>query len=1260
MKITFKQKKPKINVTENNNLVFFNKFQNEIKKNSKSLNKKINVDVKYYENLDLNVLKNSLSNIFKKIIIITNKYVINEANLYSSIFFKNNMECEIIEILNEDIPCQIIEDVKNNNYIVFIIGFFQIKNYLKLLDIKNKVLIYQIDQQHLMEEKDGEIFFSRLIHFDNIIEFSNRNNFIHKNVDYMGPLIDTNFTKANKDIDILFFGSLINSGKYSNFSIRRNNIIKYLIETKKYKIKILSTTFGEELKELINKSKIVLNLHFNENSSLEIFRLNLALSCQSIIISENPTSNQEHYLYDLYKDLVNFVPLLKSNKDYDMLCKIVDQILKNNNNFNYKPKQLEQINKINKINESVLFKNLCKMKINDKINILIRNTYRPTYFKKCIDSILTQEYDNYKVIICYDDDYCLEYLEQYKNNPKIELFKATEVDKSQKSFYNLYCNQLLNKVENGWIMFLDDDDMFTNCNVLKNINEHLTNDNNLIFWKFKRPDREIYPDIKLLKADTIASCGYCFHSKYKDLSQWIAWQGGDYDYINGLIQKNNFNKNFIDKVLTQTTFDEMKVGNFGQKEPYPKKKYSIIMAYYNRKEQTILTLNQFERLYANKYNFEVVIVDDCSDENEKLSDIVNNYSFKIKYIELENKTWINPVVPLNIAISNISHDVDTVIFQNPETFHCNNILDHAKNIKEDEYFVYPVFNSPSYEENENLKQLFEKNTTNYYYDFIKKIDYKKYRGEWENRVIDVWKGWLQHKDFNDRQLHFLTAIHKSKLDKIGGFCNEMKDGLWYDDDEFLTRIKRVTNCISIESNELIGIHQKHCGGSNENMKKQNAHELRKQNYNIFIKNKDNNNVIYCDPKIDLNYDIHKNFNYLYNNKNESIKIKMNLKKNLKNITTISDFYNKIVPLYSNVWIQYYSIPYYISLFQRPQHICNNMSKFDFLTIYLEESSENTNEIEYLQDHNIWIYRPHCEFNIKRISCPDFQKVYLSIYSTISAYVFKDIYKNIDNSNKNVFLVYEYIDDIDEKICGSKSSTRIQFENKDFAFKKFDILIASSNKLFNELPKDKKCILVNNGCDINHYYSKMNKEYIETEFKNKYNLLCNFKNKYNTVLGYFGAIAPWLDYNMINDITNQRRDIGFVFIGPDYLDQMKNIKIKKNILILGPVDYRVLPYFGYKFDACIIPFEDGDIAKTTSPLKLYEYFSMRKPVICSKYMLECTQYDEILSYDSVKSFSDCIDKSITLMTDRNYLDKLFNIASENTWSKLCEKMIKQLK
>jgi len=378
------------------------------------------------------------------------------------------------------------------------------------------------------------------------------------------------------------------------------------------------------------------------------------------------------------------------------------------------------------------------------------------------------------------------------------------------------------------------------------------------------------------------------------------------------------------------------------------------------------------------------------------------------------------------------------------------------------------------------------------------------------------------------------------------------------------------------------------------------------------------------------------------------KLSQILKYNFSNINTISNFIEKVLPLYKNVWIQYYSIPYYTNLYQRPQHICNNISKLNFLSIYLNVNNNNKSE-KIIYDNNVWILE---NIDFEKIPYFNYQNIYISVYSTIS-YPFREIYKI--KHIKNIYLIYEYIDEIDSKISGSNYSTKIQLENKYFAFNNFDILIASSNKLFEELPKNKNSILINNGCDINHFQNKINKTYVDNEYKNQYNKLLSFKNKFKIILGYFGAIAPWLDYKIINDIIEKRNEIGFVFIGPDYLNQIQNIIIKENVLILGPIDYTILPYFAFKFDICFIPFEDGDIAKTTSPLKLFEYCSMKKPVICNKSMYECIKYNEVLRYNSIQSLNDCINESITLIKDENYLNKLFDIAIENTWEKLCKKI-----
>ena len=46
---------------------------------------------------------------------------------------------------------------------------------------------------------------------------------------------------------------------------------------------------------------------------------------------------------------------------------------------------------------------------------------------------------------------------------------------------------------------------------------------------------------------------------------------------------------------------------------------------------------------------------------------------------------------------------------------------------------------------------------------------------------------------------------------------------------------------------------------------------------------------------------------------------------------------------------------------------------------------------------------------------------------------------------------------------------------------------------------------------------------------------------------------------------------------------------ENLFWVGLINHHDLPKHAVWFDVCLIPFEAGQIAKTTSPLKLYEYF-----------------------------------------------------------------------
>lgn len=201
----------------------------------------------------------------------------------------------------------------------------------------------------------------------------------------------------------------------------------------------------------------------------------------------------------------------------------------------------------------------------NKFNILIRTSMRPEFFKLCINSILTQKYNNYHIYICYDNTESLSYLNQYKLTKNITFF-FIENDSTEKYKFNLYNNTLMDMVNDGFIIFLDDDDVLTHNLCLKIINENIIDENSVLMWKFMRPDKLVYPknidDIKIGEIDTTS---LCFNCKYKNLSKWSDKQCGDFYFYSELFKKlkemNIDNIIKVNYILTKTIYSDKVCGS---------------------------------------------------------------------------------------------------------------------------------------------------------------------------------------------------------------------------------------------------------------------------------------------------------------------------------------------------------------------------------------------------------------------------------------------------------------------------------------------------------------------------------------------------------------------------------------------------------------------------------------------------------------------------------------------------------------------------
>lgn len=88
---------------------------------------------------------------------------------------------------------------------------------------------------------------------------------------------------------------------------------------------------------------------------------------------------------------------------------------------------------------------------------------------------------------------------------------------------------------------------------------------------------------------------------------------------------------------------------------------SICMAYYNRREQLQVTLDSYEKWYAD-LDLEIVICDDGSDEVLEF-----DTPFKSRILHLAKSKPLNPCVPLNRAVEASSGHL--IVITSPEIEH---------------------------------------------------------------------------------------------------------------------------------------------------------------------------------------------------------------------------------------------------------------------------------------------------------------------------------------------------------------------------------------------------------------------------------------------------------------------------------------------------------------------------------------------------------------------------------------------------------------
>lgn len=323
-----------------------------------------------------------------------------------------------------------------------------------------------------------------------------------------------------------------------------------------------------------------------------------------------------------------------------------------------------------------------------------------------------------------------------------------------------------------------------------------------------------------------------------------------------------------------------------------------------------------------------------------------------------------------------------------------------------------------------------------------------------------------------------------------------------------------------------------------------------------------------------------------------------------------------------------SISWHHKLFQRPQYMALALARAGNLVIFVStEVADRTHEGVYQVAENVWI-----SGSLRAYEIPNAVIVSFSTAQTLPP-------RRLDCDQ---VLVYDYIDHIDPLISGSDSVRPLQKKLEYAKRGHFDVLVASAKSLQVELQETgRKVSLIQNGVDFGAIQD------LRTQVLEGHPLGV-WASKYGQVIGYFGAMAPWIWFELVNELTLSNPDIGFVFIGPDYGGALKGLVRRENVFWMDAVPAQELPRLSAVFDIAWIPFRLGKLAESTSPLKLFEYFALELPVLVTPDLRECLAFSEaVFPFQTGVEFERAIEQARLFKRDGGS-NELLRLAQENSW------------
>lgn len=321
--------------------------------------------------------------------------------------------------------------------------------------------------------------------------------------------------------------------------------------------------------------------------------------------------------------------------------------------------------------------------------------------------------------------------------------------------------------------------------------------------------------------------------------------------------------------------------------------------------------------------------------------------------------------------------------------------------------------------------------------------------------------------------------------------------------------------------------------------------------------------------------------------------------------------------------------------QRPQHLAKAFANNGWTVIYMikDQVVDKVMGVEKISE-NIFL----CS-NVRLLTGIPIPWIYNPW--TINSFYFSYF--------KECNVIYDYLDKLEVHHYFSPKSFK---QHKKLVLTS-KIVIASSDNLLKDVIDDRDdSLLIPNAVNSEDFIFGRN-DFIPDD-------LFDIVKTQRPIIGYYGAFAKWIDYDLILFLADKIPEFEFVFLGVDCDNsrmgyQWSNIK---NISFLGWKPYGMLPHYAKYFDVAIIPFKVNDVTNSVSPVKLFEYMAMQLPVVSTN-ISECRKYSTVLVAEDYESFANDVVRAVGLKINLDYQKELSSIVKTNTWDYRCKQLIERM-